>query len=57
MSRSLGNEWLKPESVIVRWLMFCPSNPVTEIVDGYKSATVGGLPESLIEIAFVFEKL
>ena len=28
-----------------------------EIVDGYKSATVGGTPESLIRIAFEFEML
>jgi hypothetical protein len=57
MSRSLGKVWVNPDSVTVRWLMDCPSKPVTEIVDGYKSAVVGGVPESLIVIAFVFAKL
>jgi hypothetical protein len=57
MSRSLGNVCVKPCSVTVIWLMDCPSKPLTEIVDGYKAATVGGVPESLIAIAFVFEKL
>jgi len=57
MSRSLGNVWVKPCRVTVIWLMDCPSKPVTEMVEGYKAATVGGVPESLIAMAFVFEKL
>ena len=57
MSRSLGNVWVNPDNVTVRWLIDCPSKPVIEIVDGYRAAVVGGVPESLIGIAFVFEKL
>jgi hypothetical protein len=57
ISRSLGNVCVNPKSVTVTWLIDCPSNPVTEIVDGYKLPVVGGVPVSLIAIAFVFEKL
>jgi len=57
MSKSLGKVWVNPYNVTDTWLIDWPSKPVTEMVDGYKAAVVGGVPESLIAIAFVFAKL
>jgi len=48
---------VNPSRVMERWLMDWKSRPLTEIDDGYKLPVVGGVPESLIAMGFVLEKL